>query len=364
MTVKTVSFRGILIITQFLLTLPLYAFIYKAFSQINNDSVLKNRIDEESFILVNGIRQWVTVKGDRSKPVILFLHGGPGSPVSPYSDNLYRGFEKDFIIVQWDQRGTGRTFGLDAPGELTPEYLRSNPLTIEQMASDGIELSEHLVTHLGKQKLILFGSSWGSALGVKMATKRPDLYYAYIGHSQIVDPCNDLGLYNKVYEIAVKNNDKESLALLDAIGKPPYDRARDVGKLFRVVKKYERANSIAAPDGWFKEASAYDNAKDDKNRRDGDDYSFVNYVGDKQLGIQSIRSTINLVRDNLEFKIPVYLIQGSDDLLTPKEITKDYFDKLKAPKKEYFLLPGAAHGFNVIVLERQYSIFKSIETPQ
>ncbi len=133
---------------------------------VQNDATLKSKISEEKFVLINGIEQWVTIKGDRSKPIILFIHGGPGSPISPYSDNLYKDWEKDFIIVQWDQRGTGKTFGRHAPEELTPDYLKSNPLTLDMMIHDGIELSEYLLKHVGKQKIILFGTSWGSALGV------------------------------------------------------------------------------------------------------------------------------------------------------------------------------------------------------
>ena len=164
------------------MTSPVYTSDNKVIDQTINDSILKKPVFEEKFILINGVNQWVTIKGESSKSIILFLHGGPGSPISPYSYNLYKEWEKDFIIVQWDQRGTGKTFGLNAPKELTAEYLKLNPLTIEQMASDGIKLSEYLIKHLGKEKIILFGTSWGSALGVKMATKRPDLYYAYVGH--------------------------------------------------------------------------------------------------------------------------------------------------------------------------------------
>src|SRR5687767_9360427 len=174
----------------------------------------QHRIHEQKFILINGIEQWVTIKGENSKPVILFLHGGPGSPMSPYSDSLFQDWEKDFIIVQWDQRGTGKTFGKNAPDELTPAYLKANPLTVEQMTADGIQLSEWLVKILEKQKIILFGTSWGSVPGARMAANRPDLFYAYIGHSQIVNPSNDSLLYNKVFQMAQKNNDKEALEVL------------------------------------------------------------------------------------------------------------------------------------------------------
>ncbi len=319
-------------------------------------------IHEETFIQINGIKQWVTIHGESSRPVILFLHGGPGSPVSPYSSNLYKDWEKDFIIVQWDQRGTGKTFGLIAPEELTPEFLRSNPLNIHQMVADGIELSEYLLKYLKKKKIILFGTSWGSVLGVKMAAKNPELFYAYVGHSQITEPDNDLVLYNKVYLLAEKNNDTASVGILKSLGVPPYTEAKNVGKLFRIVKKYERLNSTAPPDSWFVLHPTYDNAIDNQNRNDGDDYSFVNYVGDKRLGITPMRTTINLLRDNVHFKIPVYLIQGMEDLLTPEQSTKKYFDSIQAPAKKYYLLPQTAHGFNVAVLDTQYKLCKGIKT--
>ncbi|MEP7317959.1 MAG: alpha/beta hydrolase [Panacibacter sp.] len=355
-----ISFKMSLSIIFLSLIIPLFANAQE--DKTKNNATSKSTIHEEQYIVINGIEQWVTINGASSKPVILFLHGGPGSPMSPYSDTLYKDWQKDFIIVQWDQRGTGKTYGRNAQEELTPEYLKLNPLTVVQMASDGIELSEYLIKHLKKQKIILFGTSWGSVLGVTMASKRPDLFYAYVAHSQIVNPSRDSVLYNKVYQMAADKNDTDALEILNAIGKPPYDKARNVGQLFRVVKKYERENSIPAPGWWFVESPKYDNARDSANRSDGDDYSFVNFVGDKHLEIQSMRATIDFMKNNLVFKIPIYIIQGNEDLLTPKDVTKEYFDKIKAPKKEYYLLPKAAHGFNVSVLETQYKIFKSIKT--
>ncbi len=111
--------------------------------------------------------------------------------------------KKDFILVQWDQRGSGKTFGRGAPAELRPDFLKSNLLSVDQMTTDGIELAEYLIKYLGKKKIILFGTSWGSVLGVQMAVRRPDLFYAYVGHSQVVDPSNNLmSAYQKVYQMA------------------------------------------------------------------------------------------------------------------------------------------------------------------
>ncbi len=320
-------------------------------------------ISEEKFIPVNGIDQWITIHGDPSKPVILFLHGGPGSALSPFSEAIYGGWEKDFIIVQWDQRGTAKTFGQHAPKELDPVYLKANPLTLDQMTADGIAVSEYLLQYLGKQKLILFGSSWGSVLGVSMSVQRPDLFYAYVGHSQIVDPLAYFPpIYNKVLQLAAMAGDTSSIALLNKLGLPPYDRSRSYGQLMRVIKKYEKQHSITAPESFWKMPVSYDNIKDEKDREDGDDYSFVNYTGDKTLQVNGMMAGIHFSRSALHFKIPVYLIQGEEDILTSKDYSKPYYDLLKAPDKKYILIPGAAHGFNQAIVNAQYKIMLEIKS--
>jgi pimeloyl-ACP methyl ester carboxylesterase len=320
-----------------------------------------DRIVEEKFVLINGIEQWVSIKGNSSKPVILFLHGGPGSPLSPYADAVYGAWEKDFILVQWDQRGSGRTYGRNAPPELTPEFLHANPLTVEQIAADGIALAEYLIKRLGKQKVFLLGTSWGSVPGIMMASNRPGLFAAYIGHAQIVNPTvNFVETYKRILSKADLANDSTSLAVLKSIGAPPYAAARDAGKLHRIIKKYEQLASTPAPAEWFNISASYSNENDAQHRSDGDDYSFVNYVGDTRLQVAPMASTINFIKDQLRFEIPIYLIQGEKDILTPKEVTKEYFDKLKAPKKDYILVPTAAHGFNSDVIETQYQLLMRI----
>jgi pimeloyl-ACP methyl ester carboxylesterase len=319
-------------------------------------------VHEEKFISIGGIDQWVTINGsDITKPVILFIHGGPGSVMSPYDDTIYGAWMKDFILVNWDQRGAGRTFGRNAPAEVNEDYWIENPLTVEQMTADGIALSEYLIKHLGKQKIIILGTSWGSILGAQMALTRPDLFYAYVGHAQVVNASESLiRSYHQVYKMAKSAQDQESVDKLTSIGVPPYDDAKHAGQLFRIIKKYERKNSVPAPDSWWKLAPAYTNETDNQHRENGDDYSFIHYVGHKKMGIQAMSATVNFMKEGLEFKVPVYLIQGEADILTPKEMTKAYFDQIRAPKKEYFLIPGAAHGHNQSVVDTQYRIVKNL----
>ncbi len=353
--------RMIRILLVILFFSPLFAPAQHKTSEKVNET---NLVDEQRFISVNGIEHWMTIKGNASKPAILFLHGGPGSPMSPYADTIFAKWKNDFLFIQWDQRGTGRTFGKTAPEELTPSFLQSNLLTVDQMVNDGIRLTEYLLKYLSKQKLILFGTSWGSVPGTRMVAERPELFYAYIGHAQVTDPSDDSALYQKVYTMAVKAGDTRSQAMLDEIGKPPYTQAKKMGTLLRVVKKYERENAVAPPAHWFALAAAYDNATDNLHRENGDDYSFVNYMGDAGLNIPSMRATINFPKQHLHFKVPVYFIQGSEDLLTDPGSTRNYFDKIRAPHKQYFLLPATAHGFNEAVVDTLFRICKQIKTQE
>lgn len=321
--------------------------------------------NEERFISIGGIEHWITIHGyDSSKPIVLFLHGGPGSVMSAYDQTIYGEWEKDFIVVNWDQRGAGRTFGRNAPSQVDEDYWIENPLTVEQMTADGIELSEYLLKYLGQQKLMLLGTSWGSVLGLKMALHRPDLYNAYVGHSQLVDGSKALvQAYKRVLTLARTTGDREAVDQLGSIGAPPYEDAKNAGQLFRIIKKYERAHSIPAPASWWKLAPGYDNETDAQHRYDGDDYSFIHFVGHKKLGIKAMSATVDFMEEGLELKIPVYLIQGEEDILTPKETSRVYFDQIKAPKKEYFLLPGADHGHNQAVVDTQYKIVKEYLSP-
>lgn len=315
-------------------------------------------IAEEKYINVGGIEQWITIKGvDRTKPAILFIHGGPGSPISPYSETIYNEWKSNFVLIQWDQRGTGRSYGKNAPNELNKEFLSSNPLQLEQMVDDGIELSKYLLKHLKKEKIILFGESWGSILAVKMISKNPKLFHSYFGTSQIVNPSEDLILaYNQVYDLALKEEDQKSIEQLNEIGKPSYYNGMKAGKLYRIIKSYERKYSTAIPENWYKPTVKYDNKEDEKNRFEGDDYSFFNFIGDKELGITGMNKDINLMKETLDLKIPVYLFQGKHDILSPFEISKPFYDSLNQKNKEYFLFENVGHGIHPDILKKQYEL--------
>ncbi len=116
------------------------------------DATAKDRtVREQGFVDINGIPQWLTITGtDCRKPVLLFVHGGPGNPNTPIADALFGAWAQDFTLVQWDQRGAGRTYGKNLPvRELEPAEFNATPLTLALLAADGIQVAEYLQQRLG-----------------------------------------------------------------------------------------------------------------------------------------------------------------------------------------------------------------------
>src|SRR6185503_19470435 len=132
-------------------------------------------IQELKAIDIGGIKQWISVRGrNPANPILLFIHGGPGSAMMPESWAWQRSWEDYFTVVQWDQRGAGKTF---SAAKRKPDPA----MNIDRMQADAEEVIAYLERTYGKKKIFLMGHSWGSVLGLKVAAHRPDLIYAYIG---------------------------------------------------------------------------------------------------------------------------------------------------------------------------------------
>ncbi len=131
--------------------------------------------------LIGGLDQWIMIKEDqaeKTKPVLLFLHGGPGSAQMSYIDSFHKELDQDFTVVHWDQRGAGLSYQKDIP---------DSSMTIGQFVEDTIELTEKLLSYIDQTKIYIAGYSWGSLIAIQAVHKRPDLYLAYYGISQVVD---------------------------------------------------------------------------------------------------------------------------------------------------------------------------------
>lgn len=144
-----------------------------------NAAVPEGGVNESMYVEINGTRQWISIYGeDLDNPVLLYLHGGPGSATSPYDYAFTRQWADVYTVVTWDQRNCGKSY--DA-GQ------NDIALTYDLFMDDGLDMTTFLLDYLGKEKITLLGHSWGTYLGANLALTYPELYDAYIGTGQMVD---------------------------------------------------------------------------------------------------------------------------------------------------------------------------------
>lgn len=307
-------------------------------------------IDEQGFVAINGIEQWVTIKGQRcGNPVVLMVHGGPGNPLTPTAHNVFGAWEKDFTLVHWDQRGGGMTWGRNRPAE-------DEVLTMEQLIADGIGVADYAARHLGKPRLLLWGSSWGSMLGIQMAHAKPALFDAYIGAVQVISyKENEAALYGRLLQLARAANDRDSIGKLEALGAPPWTNPRAFGIARRIDRQYEARVTDPAPGWWWKPAPQYATAKYEADYEAGEDYSFLQFVGWKGDGMFS---RYDSYRMGTRFSLPVYFVMGQEDMLSAPDVARRYFDRVEAPYKRFVVVPRAGHDPNEPMLAAQLQVLR------
>jgi pimeloyl-ACP methyl ester carboxylesterase len=297
-----------------------------------------NGIDEAMYVKIGGIEQWIQIRGqDHNNPVILCLHGGPGGSWLGET-TLFLPWEKEFTVVQWDQRGTGKTL------ESTDSSVAAT-MSVDRMSQDGIEVSEFLRNHLHKDKIILLGFSWGSLLGIHMVKQRPDLFYAYVGTGQISNMAKAQQMsYAYVLEKARAASDTRAVKNLDSIGPPPFDSMEKIVTFFQTLGKYECESDRNAGVGVLTAP----------NYSLWDIYNlFKGFARVPTFRVYGEMLSANLSSLGPDFQIPIFFFQGAEDERTPAPLAKEYFDYIQAPHKEFVLFDGAGH-FTVLSMSDKF----------
>lgn len=297
--------------------------------------VIPGGIDELKAVEINGIRQWIRVRGsDAGNPILLFLHGGPGSPMMGESWTFQRPWEDFFTVVQWDQRGAGKTFA-ESGGKV------DQAMTVDEMEADVEALVGYLRRTYHKKKIFLLGHSWGSVLGVKVAQHHPEWLYAYISVGQVVGMrLNESVGYQQTLEKARAEKNAEAIKELEAIA--PYPEATGSTPMAKLVT--ERKWDVALG------GMLYGHKTDNETQRwsMSPDYTDSD-VKAAELGEESSVAVLWPQLNEIDFQsvsrfdCPVFMFAGAEDRTTPQTLAREFFDRIQAPKKKFYKVPGAAH---------------------
>lgn len=299
--------------------------------------VTPDGIQESYTATIGGIRQWLDVRGkNKANPMILFIHGGPASPAIPSLWQYQRPIEEFFTVVNYDQRGAGKTFL-----ETNPESI-GDTIHIDRYVDDAIEIAEYARNRYGKDKLILAAHSWGTVVGMKAALKRPDLFHAYIGIGQVINVRDNERLsFEYGLAKARQYGNEAAIAELESIAPYPGDEPITRERII-IARKwpqyYGGLNAYRdAEQDYYYGASLLSPAYDCADRRaffDGNVFTLGRILPEfLEVDFKDVR----------EFPIPVVMFMGRHDYTTPSEPTAAWLQQVGAPYKQGVWFENSAH---------------------
>lgn len=288
-------------------------------------------------VVLGNREQSILIRGeDKRRPVLLFLHGGPGGPVMFEARLFSRELEKHFVVVHWDQRGAGKSYSSD---------IDAAEMTIAQFKSDTVELIRLLQRRFQVERVLLVGHSWGTILGALVAHEHPELLWAYVGAAQVVDmQRNEQISYDHVVSLARRAGNQEALAELARI-KPPYDSIQELKVQRRWLWHFlEKERSVESPAN-----------TDDALIRvlESPEYSLLDvwrtYKGlfwTLEVMWDGLKE-VDLVRQVPRIDVPVYLLLGRHDRQVSVELAEEWLAQLEAPRKQIIWFENSAHDMHL-----------------
>lgn len=305
----------------------------KALGRINTPE----GIDELKQLSINGIKQWVSIRGlNRDNPVLLFIHGGPGSPSMPLSWAFQKPWEDFFTVVQWDQRGAGKNWNYTNKKQLGPTE------TLDQLVSDSVDLTAYLRRTLHKDKIVVLGWSYGTTIGVQLIKRKPSWVSAYIGIGQTTAGDNsEAYIYQQLLLAAERRGNVQALTELRAI--EPYPNpavSNDVKHIMLVRKWVAEFNGSWYGHSGFELMSHLVELSPQYTNQDVKNYDTANMW---VINALVNNGAIEPAQIPESFDVPVILMMGRYDLQTPYSEARNYFTRLQAPYKKFITFERSAH---------------------
>jgi proline iminopeptidase len=299
--------------------------------------VSEKGVEELLEIPIGGTKEWISVRGrDRANPILLMIHGGPASPEMPTSWYFQSGWEDYFTVVQWDQRGSGKTYNANDPKVIEPT------LSLERITDDAAEVVQYLRSRYGKEKVFVLGHSWGSLVGLQLARRHPELLYAYIGMGQVINgEAGEHVGYETTLRIAEAAGDTKAVSELKSIA--PYPNADGSLPLEKIDQERKWSVAYGGLTWGRSNLDYYIDLTEFAPEYTGADIAAIDEGS--QLSLK--RLLPDLVGFNYsevtQWRCPIIIFAGRHDFTTPSGVVADWFARIHAPKKKFIWFENSAH---------------------
>jgi pimeloyl-ACP methyl ester carboxylesterase len=273
-------------------------------------------------VRIGNADQWLLLRGhDRTKPVLLFLHGGPGMPAMFLAHAFQRELERNFVVVHWDRRGAGKSYASGAD---------TSALNVRQMLDDTFSVTRLLRLRFHQDRIYLVAHSWGTYLGLLAIREHPEYYAAYIGTGQMAGSLAQVRTIQTDFILRCATQANDSATISRARRGGPIDE----DMLFRCHGELWKSTSflpilitgLRAPEYTFRDAFHVKPAANHVNRA-------MKYNVDPQ----PLRGEVKAVN------IPVFFFLGRHDYNTPSLVAAQYLYRLNAPLKSQTWFERSAH---------------------
>ena len=284
---------------------------------------------------IGGADQWILARAESvSNPLLLYLHGGPGTSQMTSNRHNARALERSFIVVDWDQRGAGKSYAaIEDVGKMN----------IDQFVQDTRELTLQLLERFHKKRIVLIGHSWGSAIGVLTAARYPDLYDCYVGIGQVANMAEgEAASYRWTLEQARSAHHRRAIRALEEIGPPPYSG----DWLAKTITERRYLGRFGGEVHASKIGAMIPVVRSLLFSREYDLTDRINFfrgvLGSMRLLWPQLLK-IDLFESVPELKVPVLFMEGRFDHEVPSDIAARYLAALRAPSKELLWFERSAH---------------------
>jgi len=312
---------------------------------------LAGSVAELARVEIGGSTQTVMLRGrSTDSPVLLFLPGGPGGSELGSMRLLAEGLEEDFVVATWDVRGAGAS---------ASSYRPVAELTLDRSVEDVLEMTHYLRSRFGPEPVFLVGNSWGTVTGVLAARRAPELFAAYVGTGQMVDPDEtDRMFWEDTLAWATERGDDGLAEQLRAAGPPPY---ADVRHYEAALSHEHEWNVYPMTPGYLERGEMPGNLM-------VAEYTLLEQLRtigttlDSFAALYPQASGLDLRTDAARLEVPVYLVQGAHEARGRDVVAREWFALLDAPVKEWVEFDGSGHKPLFEEPERFQDVMRDVAT--
>lgn len=314
-------------------------------NQLKRFSAYQDGVNEQIYVRLTDQEEYITITGKNlNNPVIISLHGGPGSPTT-YIDYCWQDYlTDDYTVIGWDERGCGRSYYRNA--HMDPD---NESLSFDRQMDDLDALVDYATERFAQEQVIILGHSYGSMLGSRYAIEHPEKVSAYIGVGQCVNERDYFGetySYEDALSIARERGD-DTTELEAAYDRFSSDKSiqnllqlRSLVDLYHPQTVTEDVSTMAALTSpiagvddfrWYMiQTSAI--------------MGGTRYEELVEKPLAGYMMDFNALEYNDAYQMPVLLLSGSCDWICPVGLIEDYMDAITAPRKELHLIEGCGHS--------------------